>query len=64
MDKDFVTLEGGIIPTTGITVSKKPISTILIGKDVRLEIDVDKKFNWFQKLMLKWCFGFKVKENK
>ena len=42
-----------------------PISTIYIGsgKGVSLKIGVDKKFNWFQKKMIKWCFGFKVKEN-
>ena len=28
------------------------------------EINIDKKFNWFQKKMLKIFFGFEVKENK
>lgn len=23
-------------------------------------INVDHHFNWFQKLMIKWCFGFEV----
>ena len=43
-----------------------PISTIYIGggKGASCEIGVDKKFNWFQKKMIKWCFGFEVKENK
>lgn len=41
-----------------------PISTIYIGKDTGVQIGVDKKFNWFQKKMIKWCFGFDVKENK
>lgn len=43
-----------------------PISTIYIGsgKGASFEIGVDKKFNWFQKKMIKWCFGFDVKENK
>ena len=42
-----------------------PISTIYIGsgKGASFEIGVDKKFNWFQKKMIKWCFGFEVKEN-
>jgi hypothetical protein len=40
-----------------------PISTIYIGKDTGAQIGVDKKFNWFQKKMIKWCFGFDVKEN-
>ena len=43
---------------------KPPITTIRIGKAPGLQIGVDKKFNWFQKKMIKWCFGFEVKENK
>lgn len=45
----------------------KPITTIFIGCDgdgYNLEVNVNKKFNWFQKKMIKWCFGFEVKENK
>ena len=37
------------------------ISTIYIGNHI--EVGVDRKFNWFQKKMIKWCFGFEVKEN-
>lgn len=42
------------------------ISIIYIGNHVgrSIEVGVDKKFNWFQKKMIKWCFGFEVKENK
>ena len=43
---------------------KPPITTIYIGKDTGAQIGVDKKFNWFQKKMIEWCFGFEVKENK
>lgn len=42
----------------------KPASTIYIGENPGLSVEVDKKFNWFQKKMIKWCFGFDVKENK
>lgn len=44
----------------------KPISTIRIGSGngSTVYVDVDKKFNWFQKKMIEWCFGFEVKENK
>ena len=45
----------------------KPITTIFIGGDgegYNLEVNINKKFNWFQKKMIKWCFGFEVKENK
>lgn len=42
-----------------------PKSTIIIGDGYpNWCIGVDKKFNWFQKKMLKWCFGFIIKENK
>lgn len=42
------------------------ISTIYIGNHIgrAIEIGVDKKFNWLQKKMIKWCFGFEVKDNK
>lgn len=54
------------IYATSITPYKIPKSTIRIGDDdgISVEIGVDKKFNWFQKKMIKWCFGFEVKENK
>ena len=49
---------------TYIKLPDPPISTIYIGDgSPHLEIGVDKKFNWFQKKMIKWCFGFEVKEN-
>ena len=48
-----------------ISKPNPPISTICIGdRGYAWEIGVDKKFNWFQKKMIKWCFGFEVKENK
>ena len=44
----------------------RPISNIIIGQQdgCSMVIGVDKKFNWFQKKMLKWCFGFEVEEIK
>lgn len=45
--------------------NEKVPSIIVIGGDkAQWRIQVDQKFNWFQKRMLKWCFGFDVKENK
>lgn len=35
-------------------------SQIRIGNLRTLTINVDRHFNWFQKLMMKWCFGFEV----
>ena len=38
-------------------------SKISIGSDVKtLDIIVDRHFNWFQKRMIKWCFGFTVED--
>lgn len=35
-------------------------SIITIGKNRQINITTDHKFNWFQKKMIKWCFGFDV----
>ena len=38
-------------------------SRITIGEDIRkISIINDKHFNGFQKLMIKWCFGFSVED--
>ena len=35
-------------------------SKLTIGKTRQLTIFTDHHFNWFQKKMIKWCFGFIV----
>ncbi len=37
-------------------------SRITIGKLRRLTVVVDRHFNWFQKKMIKWCFGLTVED--
>lgn len=37
-------------------------SLIKIGDLRTLSIYVDHHFNWFQKRMIKWCFGFTVED--
>jgi hypothetical protein len=37
-------------------------SLIRIGGVRTLNICVDHHFNWFQKRMIKWCFGFTVED--
>lgn len=38
-------------------------SKLFIGGEIRsVNIKVDQHFNWFQKLMWKWCFGVKVED--
>ena len=62
--KDNIYELKGYCPEYVISKPVPPISTIYIGKDTGAQIGVDKKFNWFQKKMIKWCFGFEVRENK
>lgn len=33
-----------------------------IGTIAKTTLKVDQQFNWFQKLMWKWCFGVKVED--
>ena len=35
-------------------------SMITVGENRKISITIDHKFNWFQKKMIKWCFGFEV----
>lgn len=35
---------------------------IQFGKLRSVTISVDHHFNWFQKRMIKWCFGFTVED--
>ncbi len=37
-------------------------SRIMIGKLRMVTIDVDHHFNWLQKKMLRFCFGFTVED--
>ena len=44
-------------------VAPKPKSVALIGgEQYKTIIPVDQHFNWFQKLMWKWCFGVKIED--
>lgn len=43
--------------------ASKPKSVALIGDTpYKTIIPIDQYFNWFQKLMWKWCFGVKVED--
>ncbi len=37
-------------------------SRFTIGENCVTTFPVDQHFNWFQKLMWKWCFGVKVED--
>ena len=37
-------------------------SNLIIGKEHKTYMVTDQHFNWFQKLMWKWCFGIKVED--
>ena len=48
-------------PATLYGTKIKNGSTLSIGESVStVNFKVDQHFNWFQKLMWKWCFGIKV----
>ena len=55
-------------PKEGVTTPFKPCkikngSKLTIGESVStVNLKVDQHFNWFQKLMWKWCFGIKVED--
>ena len=53
------------INSSGIVAHNPKItngSKVVIGKKQTLTIFLDQHFNWFQKKMIKWCFGFKVED--
>ena len=53
------------INSSGIVTHNPKItngSKVVIGKKQTLTIFLDKHFNWFQKKMIKWCFGFNVED--
>ena len=72
LNNEYITTNDTVTPddvawgTTGIRRPKIPLTTFYLVDDngYTLSIGIDKKFNWFQKKMIKWCFGFEVKENK
>ena len=66
MPEDYIISNkpGKILAGRGIEPPQPPKSIIIIGSNPGLQIGVGKKFNWFQKKMIKWCFGFIIKENK
>lgn len=37
-------------------------SKIIIGKHRAVTVMIDQHFNWFQKKMIKFCFGFTVED--
>ena len=56
-DKDLRTSKATIFIQT-----IKNGSILHIGKDFKIMLKLDQHFNWFQKLMWKWCFGVKVED--
>ena len=49
---------------TGSIIMPKIVngSKINIGKHRAIVVMTDHHFNWFQKKMIKWCFGFNVED--
>lgn len=55
-----ILMEFSPIYTSRIITEHKIKSIIHIGPG--MQVHVSKHFNWFQKKMIKWCFGFEVKD--
>ena len=49
--------------TTFVPVKPKSIASIG-GESYKTTLTIDQHFNWFQKLMWKWCFGVEIKDYK
>ena len=46
-------------------ISPDPKSIASIGgESYKTTLAIDQHFNWFQKLMWKWCFGVKIEDCK
>lgn len=45
------------------TLDPKSIASIG-GESYKTTLAIDQHFNWFQKLMWKWCFGVEIKDYK
>lgn len=37
-------------------------SKVSVGKLYTVTFNIDRHFNWFQKKMIKWCFGLTVED--
>lgn len=65
MKEDYTIVKDGRLKVGySLELPPPPKSTIIIGDNPGIAVGVDKKFNWFQKKMIKWCFGFEIMEYK
>lgn len=64
-NKNYI-LRGEVVGSerTRIMLSHKPESVLWVGnkEGYKTMLQVYQRFNWFQKLMWKWCFGVKVED--
>lgn len=49
--------------TIFVPANPKSIASIG-GESYKTTLAIDQHFNWFQKLMWKWCFGVKIEDCK
>ena len=58
-----INYDGDLRTTATVFVQTIKNGSILhIGENFKTIFEVDQHFNWFQKLMWKWCFGVKVED--
>ena len=61
-NKDSIYIERSADFTSINPFKIKNGSKIQFGNYAKIDIRIDQHFNWFQKLMWKWCFGFTVED--
>ena len=51
------------VDTADFSIPKiKNGSKVSVGKLYTVTFNIDHRFNWFQKKMIKWCFGLTVED--
>lgn len=61
-EAEFVYKDKGQNTAFGTTMIKNGSKFIIGGKLSQVQLTLHQHFNWFQKLMWKWCFGVKVED--
>ena len=61
-ESELVYKDKGQSISFGTTKIKNGSKFIVGGKLSQVQLTLHQHFNWFQKLMWKWCFGVKVED--
>ena len=61
-ETEFIYKDKGQSRAFGTSKIKDGSKLIVGGKLSQVQLTLHQHFNWFQKLMWKWCFGVKVED--